>query len=246
MSVCIFTPPFLHPGVPPLPPLDVNTHAGIHLALAMSNFSGGLNSAHRFIVVSLLLHVVVKGRAIIVILIVINIFFSSFNNADPSHIMLVDCCMLCCLECGPITAVWRWRPPWLIYSIAFSPILPSFLSRHTQHNSAKPKSNHKPTNYPTKYLRQYSADEDILSTHPLRMYGGQTPVLYGGTYSLSWGWRFMVNREKWKKLTFYTNKISRWAVAQQMPGQLGSPGYQIDPHNIPGTKHCLLLLIWSI
>jgi hypothetical protein len=28
--------------------------------------------------------------AIIVILIVINKFFSSFNGADPSHIMLVD------------------------------------------------------------------------------------------------------------------------------------------------------------
>ncbi len=49
--------------------------------------------------------VVVKGRAIIVILIVINIFFSSFNDADPLHIMLVDCCMLCCQECGPIMAV---------------------------------------------------------------------------------------------------------------------------------------------
>jgi hypothetical protein len=49
--------------------------------------------------------VVIKGCAIIVILIVINIFVSSFNDADPSHIMLVDCCMLCCQECGPITAI---------------------------------------------------------------------------------------------------------------------------------------------
>ena len=31
--------------------------------------------------------------------------FSSFNEVDLSHIMLVDCCMLCCRECGPIAAV---------------------------------------------------------------------------------------------------------------------------------------------
>ncbi len=44
-------------------------------------------------------------RAIIVILIVINIIFSSFNGVDLLHVMLVDCCMLCCRECGPIVAV---------------------------------------------------------------------------------------------------------------------------------------------
>ncbi len=31
--------------------------------------------------------------------------FSSFNDVDLSHIMLVDCCMLCCQECGPIAAI---------------------------------------------------------------------------------------------------------------------------------------------
>ncbi len=128
----------------------------------------------------------------------------------------------------------------------FTPFYLAFLSRHTWHNSAKPKSNHKPTTYPTKYLRQYLADEDFLSHHPLRMYSGQVPVLYGCAYLLSWGWRFMVKQLNAKKLTFYANKISRWAVAQQIPGQLGSPGYQIDPHDIPDTKHCLLLLIWLI
>jgi hypothetical protein len=35
--------------------------------------------------------------------------------------------------------------------------------------------------------------------HPLRMYGGQTPVLYGCTYLLSWGWRFMVKQLNTKK-----------------------------------------------
>jgi len=46
------------------------------------------------------------------ILIVIIICFSSFNDIDMSHIMLVDCCMLCCQESGPIAAVWGQRPPW--------------------------------------------------------------------------------------------------------------------------------------
>jgi hypothetical protein len=53
------------------------------------------------IIVALLL---LTRRAIIVILIVIY-FFSSFNDVDLSHNMLVDCCMLCCRECGPIVAV---------------------------------------------------------------------------------------------------------------------------------------------
>ena len=44
-------------------------------------------------------------RAILVILIVIINVFSSFNNADPSDIMLVDCCMRYCREWGPIAAV---------------------------------------------------------------------------------------------------------------------------------------------
>jgi hypothetical protein len=37
-------------------------------------------------------------------------------------------------------------------------------------------------------------DEDISSHRPLRMYGGQTPVSYGCTYLLPWGWRFMVKQ----------------------------------------------------
>jgi hypothetical protein len=31
------------------------------------------------------------------------------------------------------------------------------------------------------------------------MYGGQTPVLYGFTYLLSWVWRFMVKQQNMKK-----------------------------------------------
>jgi hypothetical protein len=43
----------------------------------------------------------------------------------------------------------------------FTPFLLAILPRHTHHNSAKPISNHMPTTYPTKYLRQYMADEDV-------------------------------------------------------------------------------------
>jgi hypothetical protein len=62
---------------------------------------GGNGAREAIIVASSLL----TQRAIIVILIVINIFFSSINDVDLSHIMLVDCCMLCRRECGPISAV---------------------------------------------------------------------------------------------------------------------------------------------
>ena len=44
-------------------------------------------------------------HALIVILLVINKLFSRFNDVDLLHIMLVDCCMLCCRECGPIAAI---------------------------------------------------------------------------------------------------------------------------------------------
>ncbi len=53
-----------------------------------------------------------RRRQRVVILILINIWFSSFNGVDLLHIMLVDCCILCCRESGPIAVVWRQRPPW--------------------------------------------------------------------------------------------------------------------------------------
>jgi hypothetical protein len=58
-------------------------------------------------------------RALLVILLAIINFFSSFNNVDPSHMMLVDCCVLFSRGCGPIAA-----------------------------NSAKPISNHMPRQPP--------------------------------------------------------------------------------------------------
>ncbi len=62
---------------------------------------GGNNAREAIIVASLSS----TRRALIVILLVINTLFSSFNGVDLSHIILVDCCMLCCRECGPIAAV---------------------------------------------------------------------------------------------------------------------------------------------
>jgi hypothetical protein len=50
---------------------------------------------------------------IIVILIVINIFFSSFNNVDLLCSMSADCCMPQCQEWGTMAALGGLRPPWL-------------------------------------------------------------------------------------------------------------------------------------
>jgi hypothetical protein len=55
---------------------------------------------------------------IIVILIVINTFFSSFNDVDLLHSMLADCCMPRRQEWGTMAAVGGLWPPWLacVYS----------------------------------------------------------------------------------------------------------------------------------
>ncbi len=57
-----------------------------------------------------------------------------------------------------------------------NPFLLVFLARHKRHKSAKPKSDDKPTTYSTKYLCQYSADEDVSSNHTLPMYVGMLAV----------------------------------------------------------------------
>jgi hypothetical protein len=79
------------PPLSPLPPLDANTHAGIHLALASLNSSGGLNGAHHSIVALLSLHVVINAMCNNGHMNSNKYLFSSFNDADPSHIMFVDC-----------------------------------------------------------------------------------------------------------------------------------------------------------
>jgi hypothetical protein len=120
------TSPVCPPGAPPLAPLDANTHAGVHLASATSNSSGGLSGAHRFVVIASSSHVVIDTTYKSSHINSNKYFFSSFNDADPSHIMLVDCCMFYCRECGPISAVGMTPPPWSISLITFYPILPSY------------------------------------------------------------------------------------------------------------------------
>ena len=105
MSSVRNTPPTLPPGAPPLPPLIANTYAANNAVLVTSNPSGGLSGTHRFVVAALSLHFVVNATCNGSHLNSNKYNFSSFNNADPSHIMLVDCCMLNCRECGPIAAV---------------------------------------------------------------------------------------------------------------------------------------------
>ena len=67
--------------------------------------------------------------------------------------------------------------------------LPSFHLVIALQMSADPKTHKKPTTNPTNYLHQYLADEDILSTHPLRMHNAKMPVPYGYTALPSWGRR---------------------------------------------------------
>ncbi len=79
--------------------------------------------------------------------------FSSFNDVELPHSMLVECCMSCCQNVTTVAAM-------MIKSDCI----------FTCHKSANPKSDHKPTTYPTKYLCQYQADEDVSSNDPLPMY----------------------------------------------------------------------------
>ena len=243
MSLRKNTSPSCPPTLPPLLPLNANTYAGIHLASAMSNSTSSQNGKDNNCT---------------------NVFFDALSEIDAAGGSKI------LTEHGPINqtngaplsptllfstplrggrAAMRIAPVLKVplggwfYSIAFLPILPSFLPRHTRHNSAKPKSDHKPTTVPTKYLHQYLTDEDILIDHPLHMYGGQMPVPYGCTYLLLWGQRFMVNGKKWKKLPFYTNKISR---SLRVFGQFWRMGYHFDPLIKPDAKYSLLFWFGSI
>ena len=78
---------------------------------------------------------------IVVIKIVITIFFSSFNDVALSNSMFVDCCMLCCRECGLIAAVGCRRPPCSIDAKFASwrnrhlPLLFLLFRRHRNHLS---------------------------------------------------------------------------------------------------------------
>jgi hypothetical protein len=58
--------------------------------------SSGLHGAHRRVAASSSSLVDVNLTCIISNITSNKYFFSSFNDVDPSHVMLVDCCVLCC------------------------------------------------------------------------------------------------------------------------------------------------------
>jgi hypothetical protein len=97
-SMVPVSPSWRSPRHHPPPPLEANTHVADAVPLPATNSSGGPNGAYSFIVVSLLTHIAVTATRT-------NGHINSNKYADPSHIMLVDCCMLYCRECGPIAAV---------------------------------------------------------------------------------------------------------------------------------------------
>jgi hypothetical protein len=93
---------------PPLPPppalIDNIAMSGTH-ALESAILSSGLQGAHHRVTALSSSLVVVDAMCINSHITSNKYFFSSFNDVDPSHMMLVDCCVLCCRGCGPIAAV---------------------------------------------------------------------------------------------------------------------------------------------
>ncbi len=75
--------------------------ATVAAVIATPDTTGG-DDAREAIVLALLS---LTRRALIVLSLVMNTFFSSFNDVDLPHSMLVDCCMICCRECGPLATV---------------------------------------------------------------------------------------------------------------------------------------------
>ena len=87
MSLLKNTLPVHPPPLPPLAPPETNTNAGIHLASATSNSSGGLSGAHRFVDVASFLHAIVETTCNSSHINSNKYFFSSFNDANPLHAM---------------------------------------------------------------------------------------------------------------------------------------------------------------
>ena len=126
-------------------------------------------------------------------LILITITKPSFNDTNLLCSMLADCHLPWCWEWGTISAVgWR-RPPW-----SWCIFLPSFHLANCMSGVRQPQNQQKPNHCPTKYLRQYLADGDILCTHPLCIHGRKMPEPYGYTALPSWGWQcYMKQRMPW-------------------------------------------------
>ncbi len=95
------------PSPPPPPPpalVDNIVVSGTH-ALESAISSSRLHGAHHHVTASSLLHVIIDTMCINSRITSNKYFFSSFNDVDPLHLMLVDCCVLCCRGCGPTAAV---------------------------------------------------------------------------------------------------------------------------------------------
>jgi hypothetical protein len=82
--------------------VDVDDNGATVVAVIATPDTTGGNDAREAIVLALSSS---TRRALIVLSLVMNTFFSSFNDVDLPHSMLVDCCMICCRECGPIATV---------------------------------------------------------------------------------------------------------------------------------------------
>ena len=82
--------------------IDVDNDGAMVAAVIATPDTTGGDDAREAIVLALSSS---TRRALIVLSLVMNTFFSSFNDVDLPHSMLVDCCMICCRECGPIATV---------------------------------------------------------------------------------------------------------------------------------------------
>ena len=76
------------------------------MLLELAILFSGLQGAHHRVAASLSL--LVDVNAMCINNNITSNIFSSFNNIDPSHMMLIDFCLLCCQGCGPIGMVQAW------------------------------------------------------------------------------------------------------------------------------------------
>ncbi len=92
------------PPSPPPPALVKYIVGSNNVPLELVISSSGLHGAHRRVAASSSSLVNVDATCINSNITSNKYFFPSFKDLDPPHMMLVDCCMLCCQGCGPIVA----------------------------------------------------------------------------------------------------------------------------------------------
>jgi hypothetical protein len=198
------TRPHPPPPSPPSPALVNNILVSGTHALESAISSSGLHSAHHHVTASSLLHVILNAMCINSHITSNKYFFSSFNDVDPSHMMLVDCCVLCCRGCGPTAAVWSRRPPW---SIKFDRILPSFFYLGT-HVTTPPTPS--PTRNQSPIRPNISANIRPMRTFQVTilcacMVGRRLCRMVAHIYCHGVGGSWWSSKTR-KKITFYANK----------------------------------------